>query len=59
MGGARVDASPTIAAGSNIVTFTLKAESDASVVSNHHVRITAKGADGLSTTEGFGVSVQP
>lgn len=52
-----VETNATIDASSNVVTFTLKADPDAAVVSNQAVRVVASGGDGLTATEGFKLTV--
>lgn len=49
---------PTIASGDNIKEFTMRAEQNAAVVTNHYVRVTAIGQDGLETTEAFQLTVK-
>jgi hypothetical protein len=52
------ESDPTIPSGDNIKEFTLRADQDAAIVTNHYVRVTAIGQDGLETTEAFQLTVR-
>jgi hypothetical protein len=52
------DKDKKIAAEDNSANFTLVADANADLVTNHEVRVTATGPDGMKVSEAFRVSVK-
>lgn len=53
-----VDKEKKIAGSDNTATYTLKADANAALVTNHEVKVTASGPDGMKVTESFTLTVQ-
>jgi len=52
------DKDKKLAANDNTATFTLKADANAGLVTNHEVKVTATGPDGMKVTEAFKLTVK-